>query len=104
MSRKTEIYQHYLEKWHKDHPNVIQPTTYGGFSSRPFSDLITTNSVTLRENTAFNEKVLQLPDGKIAHIKHVGCNQSIPIARVWPNKEAWQNYAEPLSPNSYWEG
>ena len=110
MGKKSDIYKAYLAKWRREHPDIVKPVCYGGFSGRSkrFEELDLTGELTEMSGDfrtmlwCIKDRIVKTPDGRVVELGRD--NQGIfPLGYEFPNEEAWRNYDEPMSYNVYWD-
>ena len=93
----SNAYEAYLENWKSKHPNVVEPES---LISRP--DMTGAQPIYGHRVWDTRSKCFELADGRVLEIG-VTTNWMECYA-VFPNRDAWDSFAQPLSFNQYWNG
>ena len=93
----SNAYDSYLADWQIKHPNVVQP-------ERPISRPNIIGAQPIHGHRVFDNrsKCFQLVDGQILEIGQT--TNWMDIYALFPNLEAWNAYAQPMTFNEYWNG
>ena len=96
-TKMSKAYESYLANWKEKNPNVVQP-------ERPNFRPDMTGAEPIVGNRVFDNrsKCFQLADGKVLEIGQT--TNWMDIYAVFPNRESWNAYAQPMSFNEYWNG
>ena len=91
----SKAYEAYLANWKAEHPNVVKP-------DHPFSRPDMKGSEPIYGHRVWDNrsKCFQLADGRVLEIG-VTTNWMDCYA-VFPNREAWDTYRQPMSSNEFW--
>ena len=93
----SNAYESYLANWKEKHLNVIQP-------ERPISrpDMAGAQQINGHRVWDNRSKCFQLANGQVLEIGQT--TNWMDIYAVFPNREVWNTYAQPMSFNEYWNG
>ncbi len=108
MSQKDQIYSNYLARWHKRHPNMIEPETFGTIGGAPLS-----NGPDISGLESFSHDCkyntwgrplgnFELSDGRIVEL-FTSTSGALNMCAVFPSKAAFYAYSQPMSRNVYFE-
>jgi hypothetical protein len=87
----------YLADWKAKHPNIVEPEC---LASRP--DMANAQPIYGYRVWDSRSKCFELADGRVLEIG-VTTNWMNCYA-VFPNRDAWNSYVQPMSFNQYWNG
>lgn len=98
--KKIAIYEGYLAKHAKAHPNMVEPQIVGGCTKPawelPKGSVRYSGTMKIWYQGACHG-TYELPDGRFAEVgESNGCFPHT-IAAIWPSKEAWQSYDKPMT-------
>lgn len=93
----SKAHDAYLADWKQKHSNVVQP-------ERPHSCPDMTNAQQLNGYRVWDNssKCFELANGQVLEIGQT--TNWMSIYAVFPNREAWDAYTQPMSFNEYFNG